>query len=199
MHRYLKRLYLNYQSKLTAANVKKQQLLFLKCCLRNKVLPKTMVPHQLKHTQCEPFPSIFHQILKERINQVANEIKITFRKCNLTLKLFQSQWFSYYPEEIIQFSNQIQKAHQHKEQIVYSKAASLKFKFNKIYENSLWTKTQTLAILLTYQPTHSAEMKNTSRLRTIISHQQQRPLATRPQEFEKWKKMTKINPAITTS
>ena len=192
MHRYLKRLYLNYQSKLTAANVKKQQLLFLKCCLRNKVLPKTMVPHQLKHTQCEPFPSIFHQILKERINQVANEIKITFRKCNLTLKLFQSQWFSYYPEEIIQFSNQIQKAHQHKEQIVYSKAASLKFKFNKIYENSLWTKNSNpcnIVNLSTYTLRRDEKILLGYGLSLAINNKDPWPHAL--QEFEKWKKNDK--------
>src|ERR1700755_2382105 len=140
MHHHLRKFYLNYRSKLTKANIKKQQLLFLKCCLKNKIIPRTLISHQLKTEKQDPFPSLYFQLLMEKIKQVTSEIKFAFKKCNICLKLFQVDWFDRFPDEVIQFSNYINIAHQYKEQIIYQKAVNLKTKFNKIYENSPWVK-----------------------------------------------------------
>lgn len=79
-----------YRKHHTRSNLKKVQKGFLDRCLREKVLPKTLLPKCLNFTSSNPFPDLHSNILTEKIRSVKEEIKNSYSISNIKFHIFKT-------------------------------------------------------------------------------------------------------------
>ena len=75
-----------------SAHKSKLQLKFLRDCLENCIIPKSLLPNRLMFTNNNPFPEAAKEILLEYIERVNLEVDANFRKVRHSFKIFESSF-----------------------------------------------------------------------------------------------------------
>lgn len=139
IHPVLRKPFLSYLDCLFAAHSSKLQWNFLKNCLLEKVIPRTLFPTSVVKVYTYPFPSLASLILKDKIeylNQVTKQkFKRTYDSFNEVLSLIRDLSF---PEEWI--TKFIDYAHAYVVDKTRGLDFKLKNKLNLILKNSSWWK-----------------------------------------------------------
>ena len=62
---------------------KKEARSFLNNCLKEKVIPKTLIPTNFDNHKNEPFPEIYRILIKNRIVTITKNINYDFKLCSI--------------------------------------------------------------------------------------------------------------------
>ncbi|KAL7647321.1 UNVERIFIED_CONTAM: hypothetical protein RMT77_000916 [Armadillidium vulgare] len=72
-----------YEQKRLAAFRRKLSVKFLRDCLKEQVIPKTLRPTQFVNHKNQPFPEIYKLIIQNRIMTIQHEINYLFSVCHI--------------------------------------------------------------------------------------------------------------------
>src|ERR1044072_5973541 len=122
-----------YEVKKDAALRRKEAKRFLQLCLKEKVIPKTMIPTVYNNFKQEPFPKIFQLILQNRIATINQEINYLFTICQVQYLTLRNILPIHVFKSGINFINR-QLTHNLKEYKLH-----LSDKLSKLCTDSLWS------------------------------------------------------------
>lgn len=133
----LRSLFYEYLDALFVASTSKLKLNFLKDCVKEKVIPRSLIPVALLNVYNEPFPKPALALLKDKIRNVNYTTKFKFRltnNCfNKLLELTKNMNFS---DEIV--SKFIDYAHAYIKDRTHNQKLNLNTKLRAIIKNSKW-------------------------------------------------------------
>jgi hypothetical protein len=72
-----------YFSKRRAAMRKKEAKSFLRACLKEQVIPKSLIPTNYNNFKQDPFPEIYRILLTNRIATLSREINYDYKLCKI--------------------------------------------------------------------------------------------------------------------
>src|ERR1700755_1363056 len=121
-----------YRVKRRAALRRKEAKRFLQSCLREKILPKSMIPKAYNNYKLEPFPQIYHLLLSNRIASLPREINYLFKICKMHYHILQELL----PTQI--FRSSVGAVNFTLNRNIYSYKQRLNNKLTKICKDSLW-------------------------------------------------------------
>lgn len=133
----LRKLFYEYLDALYVASTSKLKLNFLKECVKEKVLPRSLIPATILNVYNEPFPMPASVILKDRIRNVNHSTKFKFRVTNNCFnKLMELTRDMNLSDEIV--SKFIDYAHAYIKDRTYNQKLNLNTKLRSIIKNSKW-------------------------------------------------------------
>ena len=89
-HHVFKKPYYTFRDDHISAHKCKMQLKFLRDCLENCIIPKSLLPNRLKFTNNNPFPDAAKEVLKENIQRVKAEVETKFKKVRSSFRFFET-------------------------------------------------------------------------------------------------------------
>lgn len=92
-HYILKKLFHKYTDALTNANLNKCNLKFLKDCLDDRIIPKSLKPCSIKRRD-SPFPAIYESLLKYHIQEAKHKVNRSFLVTKIKFGNFQRCFYN---------------------------------------------------------------------------------------------------------
>lgn len=137
-HYFLKKLLYKYTDALTNANLMKCNLKFLKSCLDDRIIPKSLIPHNIR-TKDLPFPHIYESLLKYHIQETERKVNISFFLTKTRFNNFQRYFYNLSDHYNI-LTIYIDKAHNLMKIKVNHRKNSQQQKLEKLLNESSWAK-----------------------------------------------------------
>src|ERR1700755_2072751 len=135
-HHNLKRSFYKYKNLLTSSNLKKCNLQFLRRCLEDKIMPKSLIPRSVK-TNMAPFPYIYEALLRHHIQETKQLINKSFFITKLKFQIFQNNFYRISNNHSL-LSDLIDKAHHIMKIKTTTRKNSHKEKIENLFNNSKW-------------------------------------------------------------
>ena len=127
-------LYHSYVKALTTAHKRKSSLKFLRGCLSEQVVPKSMRIKLYSNICGSPFPQVYRCIILDRICVIKREVNLFFFKASSALRRLSVVL----PPQVI--PTLVEIAHRKAMRNVDRLSLSLERKMNSLCLNSLWTR-----------------------------------------------------------
>ena len=132
--------YRTYRDNLVSAHKRKCQLKFLKNCLNNCVIPKSMLPRNLHFYNNEPFSATAKQILIDTIDRLNEEINGCFKHVRISLNKLESTMLIHNLNHYDAFAKLINHCFNVNRDVIRRTEIELNQKFDVIFRNSPWVK-----------------------------------------------------------
>lgn len=146
-HYYIKKCFYKYLDSLIAANLLKCNLLFLKSCKLDKVIPKSFLPQYIRSHQFEPFPALFEDILDFHIVLLKKDINRSFWITKQKFYFFQEAFYSLLEDHFL-FSKIIDYAHMKMQNRCSLRKLAHREKLDNLFKSSPWFLNSNPAIIV---------------------------------------------------
>lgn len=170
----LKKNFYKYLDMLTSANLTKCNLKFLKSCLEDQIIPKSLLPRNIKIKR-SPFPQICRSLLKYHIEETKHLVDKSFFLTKTKFKVFQSCFYNI-SQNLNILTAFIDKAHTMMNIKINQRKNFHKQKLENLFEKSEWVKKSNHSIIKNIRLRIKHHRENHIRIRPILLYKESRPL-----------------------